>query len=245
MIKIIHLYPDLMNLYGGSADMDVLRLYLEACGQKVEITHAEVGDRIDVAWADLVYIGAGTEHKMLAAASDLERCRDDIRAYVEAGGNLLLTGNASVLACEKIKDLEGKEHKGLGLIGGHAEIGDYRHYSDVIGWINEKLGLCLGDDKSLRIIGATNSSHVAEFEAEPFLSRLDVDSNAYIGETEGFIYKNVIGTQVAAPLLARNPQFLREYAERIAGEKLQAPEIRWLEEAELGYDYASGMMEGE
>ena len=59
-LTILHLYPDLMGLYGEYANLAVLRRRLEAMGVSVAIAGCAPEDTPDFASADLIYMGAGT-----------------------------------------------------------------------------------------------------------------------------------------------------------------------------------------
>ena len=59
-IQLLHLYPDLMNLYGEYANVAALRRSLERQGAEVVVRTGTLYEDIDFSDADFVYMGAGT-----------------------------------------------------------------------------------------------------------------------------------------------------------------------------------------
>lgn len=222
MIRIIHAFPDLLNLYGGDADLQVLRAYLQAVGEEVSVAPLAADT---VAAADLIYFGAGTENKMLAAAKKLMPLRDALLAYYEAGGQMLFVGAAAALPMRNIIGLDAKETLGLGLVDGKVTIHDKRHYSEVLA----ECPFC-----EHAIIGSYNSSLQIQTQASAFL-RVTFDSDRKVGDLEGVCDKGLVATQVAAPLLVRNPGLLDYYARTLAGKQLPDPEEIWYRRAWMGY----------
>jgi len=114
-IVLLHLYSDLMNLYGENGNVRVLAKTLTTAGHPVVIRHASLGDRLNFDDCDLVYIGCGSEEKQLLVLSHLALYREQIASYLKGGGLLLATGNAGELFGQTIVDETGKYTEALGL----------------------------------------------------------------------------------------------------------------------------------
>ena len=65
-LKIIHLYPDLMDLYGSYANVSVLKRYLERAGFAVTVEAAAPGGEANLSGADFLFMGAFTEQATYA-----------------------------------------------------------------------------------------------------------------------------------------------------------------------------------
>ena len=78
--KIVHFYPDLMSLYGSYANVSVLRRYLEALGHTVTVRPVRPGEDADIAGADFLFMGAGTERAERFAAEDFARYGAAVKA---------------------------------------------------------------------------------------------------------------------------------------------------------------------
>ena len=79
-LRIVHFYPDLMSLYGSYANVALLRRHLEDLGNTVTVETVDYGQAADIASADFVFMGAGTERSQKAALADFARFAEEIRA---------------------------------------------------------------------------------------------------------------------------------------------------------------------
>ena len=63
-IRLLHIFPDLMNLYGDYANLAVLSRALAQMGAAAEIVKVSPGEEIPLSGAALAYIGPGTERRL-------------------------------------------------------------------------------------------------------------------------------------------------------------------------------------
>ena len=82
-IRFIHFYPDLMSLYGSYANVAVLKRYLEGLGNTVSVETVLPGQKVDLAGADFLYMGAGTERSQKAALADFAGYSEAVKALAE------------------------------------------------------------------------------------------------------------------------------------------------------------------
>lgn len=81
-LKLLHFYPDLMSLYGSYANVSILKRTLEAMGNTVAVERVRPGEDADIADADFIYMGAGTERAQKAALADF----GPVRRGCQGGG---------------------------------------------------------------------------------------------------------------------------------------------------------------
>ena len=62
-MKLLHLYYDLMNLYGEYANMAVLASRLKGQGLEITVDRKTLGDAFDCSQYDFIYLGAGMERR--------------------------------------------------------------------------------------------------------------------------------------------------------------------------------------
>ena len=60
-MKILHLYHDLMNLYGDYANVSALCRMLELNNIEFSLDKKSLGDEVDFSEYDFIYIGSGSE----------------------------------------------------------------------------------------------------------------------------------------------------------------------------------------
>ena len=122
-IRIIHFYPDLMNLYGSYANLSVLQRVLERAGAEVTVETVAPGQDCDLTGANFLFMGAGTERRQKAAARDFLRFADAVKAAAGAGTAMLFCGTAMELLGKTITDADGQETAGISLASFTSEIG--------------------------------------------------------------------------------------------------------------------------
>lgn len=196
-LRIAHLYPELLNLYGDGGNILVLRKRLEWRGIGCEVQEVHIDDRPSFSDVDIVFIGGGSDREQRIVCEHLLAERSELAAYVEDGGVLAavcggyqLLGHSYLMGDEKVE--------GLSLVDLYTDRGSPR----LIGNIAIESRIC-----EQPIVGYENHggrTHLGE-GVEP-LGRV-VHGHGNDGETgyEGCLYKNVVGTYIHGPLLPKNP----------------------------------------
>ena len=77
-LKILHMYPNMLDLYGDSGNMEIISYRLKQRGFSSEITQYTLGDapKTDFSAFDLIYIGGGADFEQQLLADDLLSCAD-------------------------------------------------------------------------------------------------------------------------------------------------------------------------
>lgn len=216
-LTILHLYPDLMGLYGEYANLAVLKRHLEALGVAVTVLTAAPEDEPGFAAADLIYMGAGTERSQKAAITALLPHKDELKAALDRGAVGLFTGNAMEVLGQSVTDAAGKVWPCLGLAGYTTVETDRRSPVDVIATPT------LWDSPA---VGFMNKCSVTSGVDKPLFSALPMGfgNNADRGP-EGYVDGNLFATHLTGPALVKNPDFLDLIIRRLfAAKGWEAPE---------------------
>ena len=89
-LKICHLYPDVLNLYGDRGNILCMRRRLEWRGIGVSVEEAGVGDAAHLSDSDLIFIGGGQDFEQEVLLSDLHGGKDKaLCAAIEDGVTVL------------------------------------------------------------------------------------------------------------------------------------------------------------
>ena len=111
-LRIAHLYPELLNLYGDSGNILVLRKRLEWRRLACDVREVLVGERADLSKADIAFIGGGSDRDQRIVCEKLLDQRDELVAFVEDGGVLLavcggyqLLGHSYAMGDEEVRGL--------------------------------------------------------------------------------------------------------------------------------------------
>ena len=221
-IKILHLFPQLLSLYGEYANVAMLAKTLRDAGCAVTVEGYENGP-LDLS-CDMVYVGAGTEDNLQEALKRLLPYAKDIAQSVNDGTLWLATGNAMTRFGKAVTRRQQTE-QGLGVFEYTTEIDDTQRF----------LGDVLTDDHfaGAQSIGFVNSSCIYKGIASPLL-RFALGAklgNDKISAADGIWEKNFYGTGLIGPLLVKNPHILSHIFQALTGEPLQIPEDSYMKKA--------------
>jgi hypothetical protein len=203
-LRVAHLYPRLMNIYGDRGNIMCLRRRCEARGIAFELTELGIGDRFDAASCDLVFAGGAQDREQRNVAADLLATKaDPIRAAVESGMALLAVCGAYQLFGRYYRDSTGAELPGAGIFDLHTEHpgeGARRCIGNIVIEWNAPGGRRL-------IVGFENHGGRTRLgEGVRPLGRVRRGSgNNGEDRTEGAVYRNAIGTYIHGSLLPKNP----------------------------------------
>ena len=88
-LRIVHMFPDLLNLYGDGGNVRVLAQRCAWRGIPVQVEAVHYGETVDLSTADIVFLGGGPDREQKLASEELLKMREDLRSYVEGDGVLL------------------------------------------------------------------------------------------------------------------------------------------------------------
>lgn len=209
-IKILHLFPKLLSLYGEYGNIAVLRRTLEENGCAVTVETYENGD-LTLDGFDFIYVGAGTEDNLLEAIRRLMPYKEAIAASIESGKLWLATGNAMTLFGQAVERYE-TTSEALGTFDYDTHIFDSKRY----------LGDVLTEDG---FVGFINTSCLYGGITTPLLQlKLNPQlGNDKASASDGIRYQNFYGTQLIGPVLAKNPHFLAHICGELTGSDITIP----------------------
>jgi hypothetical protein len=199
-MKILHLYHDIMNLYGDYANLVSLKKLLEFNGEEVQIDRLSIGDEIRPADYDFIYMGSGTERNLKVVLGDMKRYTDELKAYIDGGKTALFTGNSFEALGESITDCNGEVFGGLGFFGfAVTEQNRTRMVGDVI------LECDFLDTPAVGFIN--KCSEIKGIDDPMFRVKMGL-GNADGDKGEGVRRKNTFCTHLTGPAMVKNPQLL-------------------------------------
>lgn len=202
-VKLLHLYDDVMNLYGEYANVAVLARYLCDLGHAVSVDTLSLYEEKDISAYDFYYMGAGTERKQKLACSQLVQYREALTNACEAGKVMLFTGNSFELLGARVQDAEGKTFEGLHIAEFVSTEGKRRITGDCLAKFDET-----GDT----LVGFINKcSRTTGVESPLFTLEMGFGNEADRG-AEGFRKNHCFGTHITGPILAKNPVLLKYIA---------------------------------
>lgn len=224
-MRILHLYHDIMNLYGDYANVSAVKRILEKSGEEVNVDRLSLSDNAVLSDYDFIFVGSGTEKNQKTVLSDFLKYKEQLREYIASCKPLLMTGNSFEMLGHMITDGIGVSYEGLSLYDfTTVEDKGKRHTDDVI---------CRADFLDKPLVGFINkSSMVFGIRQRLFTTEFGLGDNEE-GGYEGIRDHNFFGTHLTGPILIKNPHFLIYIAALIIGRE---PYTEHLEYERAGYE---------
>ena len=196
-IRIGHLYPDLLNLYGDRGNIACMMQRCKWRGIEAETVEYNLGDRIDFAQLDIVLLGGGSDREQRIVCQKLQEIREDFKAYVEDYGVVIAVCGGYQLLGKYYKTEEGTI-QGLDLVDLYTEQGEGRLISNIV--LQSEL-------TAMPVVGFENHGGRTYINGnQPFGKVLYGAGNDGESGYEGVVYKNMIGTYLHGPLLPKIPK---------------------------------------
>lgn len=211
-IKILYLYPDMLNLYGDRGNIQALQYRIEKRGIKATIDHYYLGGQApDFSAYDIVFAGGGADREQALVSDDMMQYKESIKKAIDEGVFFLLVCGSYQLFGKYYKGVEGDVIPGL-------EAFDY--YTEAI---QDRSKRCIGDiviqtelnGKPTKVIGYENHAGQTKNVETTFGKVLYGQGNTFGAGEEGFMTKNVIATYIHGTLLSKNPDitdYIIQYA---------------------------------
>ena len=231
-IKLLHLYYDIMNLYGEYGNIKILEQHLKDQGFEVIVDKKSIGETKDFKQYDFIYMGCGTERNQETILKDILEEKEELKSFIEEGKTILLTGNSFEILG---KSIDGKP--ALEFLDFETEHTKNRETADVI---------CASNNLNNKVVGFINTMSVIKNNDKPLLKIEWNSESSKVDEPEGIIYKNLMGTHLIGPLLIRNPEVLRMIIEKICkakDENFKYKEIEY-EDEQKGYELVLKELQG-
>lgn len=206
-IRLLHLYDDLLNLYGEYANLSAMERALSEQGLEVETDRKSLGDEMNFSEYDWITLGAGTEKALKRALADLLPRKEGLSTALAEGRFFLATGNSLSLFGEKITDGEGRVEPALGLFSYETKVsGSERRLSDEV---------CQSDLLEEPCVGFMNTAQSLYGAKTPLFRVRHGLGNSTDDGGEGFFEGSFFGTQLTGPVLIKNPHFASFFVKKL------------------------------
>ena len=198
-IKIAHLYPKLLNIYGDGGNILTLCKRCEWRGIDFELDEINVGDKIS--HHDIYFIGGGQDLQQIDVSKELQKHknflmeeRDNLSVFLGICGGYQLMGHY-------YQPHEGEKLLGIGLLDAYTVAGKKRF----IGNVTTKTDFVQPDT----LVGFENHSGLTYLQGAtiPLANVIIGNGNNGTDKTEGARFKNVFGTYLHGSFLPKNPHF--------------------------------------
>lgn len=217
-LTIAYFYPDLLNLYGDTGNVEILRSRAQRRDIDVEVLEIDPTTPVDslvMKKVSIVFIGGGPDSGQKLMYLDLLKNKGSyLKDYLENGGVGLFVCGSYQLLGHYYKASDGSILEGLGILDLYTQSFGNRRPRCIGNVVCELSGALMNDSvfKAVNKIGNT----IVGFEnhggrtylgknVTPFAKVISGSGNNSEDKTEGALYKNCVGTYLHGPVLARNP----------------------------------------
>jgi lipid II isoglutaminyl synthase (glutamine-hydrolysing) len=200
-LRLGHLYPSLMNIYGDRGNIVCLQRRCHGRGIELAVTPLEVGDRLQPDAFDILFMGGAQDHEQRLVADDLVATKGALAEAVQDGAVFLGVCGGYQLSGRFYRGVEGEEMRGAGVFD---------------------LFTLHPGARARRLIGNLSArwegGSLAGFEnhggrtylgagAEPLAKVIHGFGNDGRSGFEGARFRNAFGCYLHGPVLPKNPAF--------------------------------------
>lgn len=199
IIRIAHLYPDMLNLYGDRGNIIALTERMKARNIDVVTDQITMGKSFNSDDYDILFVGGGQDFEQDVLLDDLKKGKDiEIKRAIENSKVFLAICGGYQMLGKYYKTYDGKMLEYMGALDFYTEgkeermIGNYAFKTkegiEVVGFENHSGRTYLGKN------------------VEPLGKMIKGYGNNGEDGTEGVRYKNTFGTYSHGPVLPKNSQ---------------------------------------
>ncbi len=221
VVVIGHLYPRQMNVYGDMGNIITLRYRLSKRGFTVRYIPLHSLKELKTQPVDIIVGGGGQDSNQGLVQADMLKYAADLKVRCEDGMvGLMICGMYQMFGHRFILP-NGTEIGGAGILDLETRAGEARLIGNLV--VNSPFG---------KLVGFEN--HSGQTYLGSGMSPLGVvikgAGNNGEDETEGALYKNIFGTYMHGPVLAKNPSLADELLRRVFTRKGLATDLEPLDD---------------
>ena len=210
MIKIAHLYPDMLNLYGDRGNIIALTQRMRARGIDVSVDQITMGKSFNADDYDILFVGGGQDFEQDVLLDDLKKGKDiEIKRAIESGKVFLAICGGYQMLGKYYKTYDGKMLEYMGALDFYTEGKEER----MIG------NYAFKTKEGIEIVGFENHSGKTYLSKDiaPLGRIIKGFGNNGEDKTEGVLFKNTFGTYAHGPVLPKNPSLADAIIKRMLG----------------------------
>ena len=201
-LRVAHLYPKLMNIYGDRGNILCLQRRCRERGIEFEVQGLELGDKLNPKDCDLIFAGGAQDREQRRVAVDLAKVKGKpLKEAVKRDVAVLAVCGGYQLMGRFYRTAEGEELPGAGVLDLHT-VHPGPHAQRFIGNV-------VVEWNGTTLVGFENHGGRTHLGAgvEPLGRVVAGFGNNGEDGGEGAVYRNVFGTYLHGSLLPKNPRF--------------------------------------
>ncbi len=202
-LKICHLYPETLNLYGDRGNVLCMQKRLKWRGIECETDALSIGEKKSLAGFDLFFMGGGQDFEQEVLLRDLNGHNGlEIRNAIRDGKTFLCICGGYQILGSHYETKDGTRCEFLGAVDLYTVGGDKR----LIGNYAFRTGKSKEENIVVGFENHSGRTYLGK-DVHPLGTVIAGYGNNGKDHTEGVHYKNVFGTYSHGPVLPKNPLF--------------------------------------
>lgn len=197
-INICHLYGNLLNTYGDIGNIMAITHEAHKNGYEVASEIISINDDFDPKKYDFVFFGGGQDYEQSIVQKDMLKKKDAFKDFIENDGVFLAICGGYQLLGDYYYDAYNNKIDGLAIFSHYTNNQENNRFTGPI-----KIKDAITSDIYEGFENHGGVTYLADNQ-KPFGIVVEGNGNNGEDKTEGFRYKNTIGTYLHGPLLARN-----------------------------------------
>lgn len=199
-LKLVHLYPLFLNIYGDIGNVKVLKNRCEWRGIDLEIEQVNIDDKLE-SGTDIYFIGGGQDRQQVEVSLEMQKNKFFfVDEYNNDSVFLGICGGYQLMG-QYYQPHDAKRLDGIGILDAYTVAGSTRF----IGNVSAKMDYLTPNT----LVGFENHSGLTYLngETKPIAEVVVGNGNNGQDRTEGARSKNAFGTYLHGSFLPKNPHF--------------------------------------
>lgn len=199
-LKLVHLYPLFLNIYGDIGNVKVLKNRCEWRGIDLEIEQVNIDDKLE-SGTDIYFIGGGQDRQQVEVSLEMHKNKSFfVDEYNNDSVFLGICGGYQLMG-QYYQPHDAKRLDGIGILDAYTVAGSTRF----IGNVSAKMDYLTPNT----LVGFENHSGLTYLngETKPIAEVVVGNGNNGQDRTEGARSKNAFGTYLHGSFLPKNPHF--------------------------------------
>lgn len=199
-LKLLHLYPLFLNLYGDIGNVLAIQKRCEWRNIELEISQVNLNDKIEEG-TDIYFIGGGQDRQQVEVSKELQTHKSILTAEYHNDAVFLGICGGYQLLGEYYQPHNAERLEGIGLLDAYTVAGETRFIGNVTAEANYL--------SPTTLVGFENHSGLTYLngDTKPIATVLTGKGNNGQDKTEGARSRNAFGTYLHGSFLPKNPHF--------------------------------------
>ena len=206
-LRLCHLYPDLMNIYGDTGNILCIVKRCQWRGIRVAVEKISLKEKIDPKRYDFYFAGGGQDRQQIAVSADLQGDKKKaLKEAAETGVPMLTICGSYQLFGHYFKPFKGQRLLGISIFDAYTVASKKRKIGNIVIHLPPS-PYHLSPTTLVGFENHSGNTYISKNKTSPLGKVVIGFGNNGEDKTEGAVYKNVFGCYLHGSLLPKNPHF--------------------------------------